>query len=224
MGFAGGGSVVKNPPAMQEPQETGICSLNRENPLEEEMATHSKSLAWRIPWTEEPGGLQSIGLQRVRHAWRDWACTHLRDTARFPQRPPTLWAQILNLDHVAFFGNVMWDPPLCTEAPCFSSPSKFQTLNSFSLCFSQLCQSSEGLQLASSFWKSHCFRQRRGSHGWRSKNAFSGLVCKPLMFLLSHIVSVETLVGADSGNSFKMRKCRVCVFNGFKQFKQFRNN
>ena len=67
MGFAGGGSVVKNPPAMQEPQETGICSLNRENPLEEEMATHSKSLAWRIPWTEEPGGLQSIGLQRVRH-------------------------------------------------------------------------------------------------------------------------------------------------------------
>ena len=43
-GFSGC-SVVKNPPAMQEPQETGICSLNRENPLEEEMATHSKSLA-----------------------------------------------------------------------------------------------------------------------------------------------------------------------------------
>ena len=42
-------------------------SLGREDPLEEEMATHSSILAWEIPWTEEPGGLQSKGLQRVRH-------------------------------------------------------------------------------------------------------------------------------------------------------------
>ena len=41
--------------------------LGREDPLEKEMATHSSILAWRIPWTEEPGGLQSMGLQRVRH-------------------------------------------------------------------------------------------------------------------------------------------------------------
>ena len=53
---------VKNPPAMQE---TWVRSLGWEEPLEEGMATHSSILAWRIPWTEEPGRLQSIGLQRV---------------------------------------------------------------------------------------------------------------------------------------------------------------
>ena len=62
-----GSSVVKNPPAMQEPQETWVRSLGLENPLEEGMATHSSILSWRIPWTEEPGGLQSIGSQRVEH-------------------------------------------------------------------------------------------------------------------------------------------------------------
>ena len=61
------GSAVKNPAAMQKPQETWVRSLGREDPLEEEMATHSSILAWEIPWTEEPGGLQSTGLQRVGH-------------------------------------------------------------------------------------------------------------------------------------------------------------
>ena len=61
-----GGSVVKNPQAMQEPQEIWVRSLSREDPLEEHMATHSGILAWRIPWPEEPGRLQSIGLPRVR--------------------------------------------------------------------------------------------------------------------------------------------------------------
>ena len=60
-------SVVKNPPAMQETQEMWVKSLGRDNLLEEEMATYSSILAWRIPWTEEPGGLQSIGLERVTH-------------------------------------------------------------------------------------------------------------------------------------------------------------
>ena len=46
---------------MQEPQETQVQSLGQENPLEEEMATRSSILAWKIPWSEEPGGLQSIG-------------------------------------------------------------------------------------------------------------------------------------------------------------------
>ena len=58
-----GGSVVKNLPAMQETQ---VQSLDWEHPLEEEMATYSSILAWEIPWTEEPGGLQSMGSQRVR--------------------------------------------------------------------------------------------------------------------------------------------------------------
>ena len=52
---------------MQEMQETQILSLGREDPLEQEMATHFSVLAWEIPWTEEPGGLWSVGSQRVRH-------------------------------------------------------------------------------------------------------------------------------------------------------------
>ena len=50
-------------------QETWVRSLGREDPLEKEMATHSSILAWRFPWMEEPGGLQSTGLQRVGHDW-----------------------------------------------------------------------------------------------------------------------------------------------------------
>jgi len=48
-------------------QETWVPSLGQEDPLEEKMAIHSSILAWRIPWTEEPGGLQSMGLQRIRY-------------------------------------------------------------------------------------------------------------------------------------------------------------
>ena len=55
---------VKNLPAKQE---TWVHSLGREDPLEEDMATHTSTLAWEIPWTEEPGELQSMGLQRVGH-------------------------------------------------------------------------------------------------------------------------------------------------------------
>ena len=56
--------MVKNPPAMLETQ---VQSLGREDFLEKEMATHSSILAWRIPWTENPIGLQSTGLQRIGH-------------------------------------------------------------------------------------------------------------------------------------------------------------
>ena len=56
--------TVKNPPAMWETQ---VQSLGWEDPLEKGIATHSSILAWRIPWTEEPGGLQSMGSQRVGH-------------------------------------------------------------------------------------------------------------------------------------------------------------
>ena len=69
----------KNLPAMQE---TWVLSLGWEDPLEKGMATHSSILAWRSPWTEEPGGLQSLGLQRVRHdrvtntfTWIKWQLT-----------------------------------------------------------------------------------------------------------------------------------------------------
>ena len=58
--------MVKNLPAMQE---TGVSSQGQEDPLEKGMATHSSILAWGIPWTEEPGGLQSMGSQRIQHNW-----------------------------------------------------------------------------------------------------------------------------------------------------------
>ena len=57
--------MVKNLSAMQDTQ---VQSLGWEDPLEKEMAAHSSILAWRIPWTKEPGGLQSMGLQRVGHS------------------------------------------------------------------------------------------------------------------------------------------------------------
>ena len=55
---------VKNPPAVQE---TWVRSLGWEDPLEKEMAAHSSTLAWKLPWMEEPGRLQSMGSQRVGH-------------------------------------------------------------------------------------------------------------------------------------------------------------
>ena len=61
------GSVIKNLPAMQEKQEMCVPSLGWEDSLEEEMATHSSILAGRTTWTGEPGGLQSMGSQRVGH-------------------------------------------------------------------------------------------------------------------------------------------------------------
>ena len=54
-----------------------VWSLGQEDPLEEELATHSSILAWKIPWTEEPGGIQSMGLQRVRHKSSDLVHMHI---------------------------------------------------------------------------------------------------------------------------------------------------
>ena len=68
-------------------QETGVWSLGREDPLEEGRATHSSILPWRIPWTEEPGGLQSMGLQTVGHDW-------VTDIAFWETEPLSLWCLI----------------------------------------------------------------------------------------------------------------------------------
>ena len=73
-------SAVKNPPAMQEAQETWVKSLGWEDALEKGMAIHTSILAWRIPWTKEPGGLQSIGFQRIGHDCSNLACTEFITT------------------------------------------------------------------------------------------------------------------------------------------------
>ena len=59
------GLMVKNSSVMQEPQETWVWFLGQKDLLQEEMAAHSRFLAWRLPWTEEPSGLQSMGSQKV---------------------------------------------------------------------------------------------------------------------------------------------------------------
>ena len=64
---------------MQQTQEMGVWSLGQEDPLEEGMAAHSSIPACRIPWTEEPSRLQSMGSQRVGHDWSDLACTHVAE-------------------------------------------------------------------------------------------------------------------------------------------------
>ena len=76
MGGVPSGSVVKNLPAIQETQVTWVQSLGWENPLEEDMATHSSVLAWKIPWTEELGGLQSHWVPKSRQDKRLSSLTH----------------------------------------------------------------------------------------------------------------------------------------------------
>ena len=68
--------MVKNPPVMQDPQEMQIRSLGWEDPLQKGMATQLSIHAWRIPWTEEPGGLRSLGSQTIGHDRSDLACTY----------------------------------------------------------------------------------------------------------------------------------------------------
>ena len=77
-----GGSAVKNPPAIQETQ---VWSLGQEDPLEKWLATHSSILPWEIPWAEEPGGLQSMGVTRVRHDWatKQWQQYEVDAAAKF---------------------------------------------------------------------------------------------------------------------------------------------
>ena len=75
-----GSSAVKNLPEIQETQEMQVWSLGWEDPLEEEISSHSSMLAWKISWTNEPGWLQSMGSQRAGH---DWAHTHWREELRY---------------------------------------------------------------------------------------------------------------------------------------------
>ena len=84
--------MVKNLPAMQETQ---IWSLGQEDSLEKEMATHSSIFAWRIPWTEGPGGLQSRGSQSVGHYWVTNTFTFMQDMG--------FWEMLTKL-------HVLWKP------------------------------------------------------------------------------------------------------------------
>ena len=74
---------------MKKHNETWVQSLSQDNPLEEGMAAHSNVLAWGISWTEEPGRLQSIGLQRVRYGWNNLAHKDIKITFYFFKETPS---------------------------------------------------------------------------------------------------------------------------------------
>ena len=107
--------TVKNVPAMWE---TWVQYLGREDPLEKEMATHSSILAWRIPWTEEPGRLQSMGSQRAGHDGATsvvvlvfWGTSKMFSTVATPIYIPTSSIQSFPFLHIlpAFVGCVLFD-------------------------------------------------------------------------------------------------------------------
>ena len=95
-------SAVKKLSAMQEPQEMLVWSQGLEDTLEESMATNSSILAWRIPWTVEPGGLQSTGLQRVRHDWSNLAPTNALFRLGQKSPPPGSWTWMIVLVYPTF--------------------------------------------------------------------------------------------------------------------------
>ena len=94
--------MVKNLPAMQKTQ---VWSLGREDPLEKGMAIHSNTLAWRISWTEEPGGLQSVGLQRVRHDWvtNTTLCLFISRTPLYIREINFFYNRVVNILSSEFF-------------------------------------------------------------------------------------------------------------------------
>ena len=93
------GSVVKNPPTIQEPQEMQALSLRHEDSREEGMATQSSILSSRIPWTEEPGRPHTTGPQRIAHNWSDLPCTHTLIYSLVKLR-------FMDLNHMTFKGLV----------------------------------------------------------------------------------------------------------------------
>ena len=108
---------------MQEIEGIQGQSLGGEDPLEEGMATHSSILAWRIPWAEEPRGLQFMGLQRVRHDWSDWVPTQWYTTSAHAASCLHPWPSINTIDQV-----VRWPPytksqrPVCLTPGCHWGP------------------------------------------------------------------------------------------------------
>ena len=112
-----GGAGVRDPPAHAGGARDWVWSLGGEDPLEEEVATHSSTLAWRIPWTEEPGGLQSMGSQS-QAGLSDWA-THTQITYHSPAHLG--WTP--RLSHgVALLTSLTSFPTIFSPLPCLHQP------------------------------------------------------------------------------------------------------
>ena len=123
------GSVVKNPPELQKTQ---VWFLGWEDTLEEEMATHSSILAMIIPWIEQPGGLQSMELQRLRQNWvTKHACMHLIYTDILSSSPSVFFSFICNSVMYPFsLSSLTWSSKLLTFLISF-------VLNSIMILYAQ---------------------------------------------------------------------------------------
>ena len=109
--------IVKNLPAVQE---TWVWSLGLEDPLKKGMATHFSILAWRIPWTEEPGGLQSMGSQRVGHDWATSLSLSLSDSSLLASRNATEFC----VNHVScYLAEFICSNSFCVKSLGFSVQS-----------------------------------------------------------------------------------------------------
>ena len=149
-----GGLVVKNLCANAGTQEVQVRSLGREDPLEEEVATHSSILVWKILWTDEPGGLQSKGLQRVGH---DWTIEHMSCRKVVPwkglvvalleraQEEHFPWCQIpCWVKREFFFVQQLIAEDLLSSRHC-------GTYTSSSRCWRSICVLGAGVQLGACF-------------------------------------------------------------------------
>ena len=132
--------MVKNPPMMQHTQ---VRSLGREDSLEKEMATHSRILAWEIPWTEEPGGLQSMGSQKSRTQLSDGnnnngyiRCFMGKLVAQTVKRLPTMpttwetWVQSLGREDLLEKEMATNSSILAWKIPWMVEPGRLQSMGS----------------------------------------------------------------------------------------------
>ena len=131
-------SVVKNLPARRGVQKILVWSLGWEDPLEEEMATQSNTLDWKTSWTEEPGGLQSKGSQRVGHDWVT-EYTHEKTSSEAVILCPSTWNGILRMAGLDVCLMTKWiNAGLSASKPCLTFQSKDITSWPFSLSFPTL--------------------------------------------------------------------------------------
>ena len=125
---------VKNPPAMQEMQETWVRFLGQEDLLGEEMATHSSILAWRIPRTEEPGLLQSVGSQKSQPQLSDWTDTLSKATWLFlycgvTSRQSSVLSGSCQLPYSKEHYDVFFSPPMIIMLDDVRTPRRFGVIN-----------------------------------------------------------------------------------------------
>ena len=152
----------KDPPATQQTQETWVWSLGWEDPLEEDLATHSSILAWKIPWTEEPSRgahvtLWSMRLQKVRHDWSNWAQMH-----KLSINSSSLWV-------VSY---INWNY-LKTRPQNFFSSKSFSTSLKKNLSISTLLTEyllSTRCCLGALLWQKTWYSSQLTAHKWKRRN------------------------------------------------------